>query len=98
MEALSKQRFVPNDCLLDKDENRMMIITGPNMAGKSTYMRQIALITLMAHVGSFVPAKWAEIPLTDKIFTRVGASDNLISDQSTFGAQFFKNHGYRKPY
>ena len=84
VEALSKQRFVPNDCLLDKNENRMMIITGPNMAGKSTYMRQIALITLMAHVGSFVPAKWAEIPLTDKIFTRVGASDNLISDQSTF--------------
>ncbi len=84
VEALSKQRFVPNDCLLDKEENRMMIITGPNMAGKSTYMRQIALITLMAHIGSFVPAKSAEIPLTDKIFTRVGASDNLISDQSTF--------------
>ena len=84
VEKISKQRFVPNDCLLDNDENRMMILTGPNMAGKSTYMRQIALITLMAHVGSFVPAKTAEIPLTDKIFTRIGASDNLISDQSTF--------------
>lgn len=84
VEAISKQRFIPNDCLLDNDENRTMIITGPNMAGKSTYMRQIALIVLMAHIGSFVPAKSAEIPITDKIFTRIGASDNLISDQSTF--------------
>ena len=84
VENVSRQKFVPNDCLLDNRDNRMMIITGPNMAGKSTYMRQVALITLMAHVGSFVPAKSAEIPLTDKIFTRVGASDNLISDQSTF--------------
>ncbi len=84
VEAVSKQGFVPNDCLLDNAENRTMIITGPNMAGKSTYMRQIALITLMAHIGSFVPAKSAQIPLTDKIFTRIGASDNLISDQSTF--------------
>ncbi len=84
VEAISKQRFVPNDCLLGGKDNRTMIITGPNMAGKSTYMRQIALITLMAHIGSFVSADVAEIPLTDKIFTRVGASDNLISDQSTF--------------
>ncbi len=84
VEAISKQRFVPNDCLLDGDQNRTMIITGPNMAGKSTYMRQVALITLLAHIGSFVPAKSANIPLTDKIFTRIGASDNLISDQSTF--------------
>lgn len=84
VEAVSKQRFIANDCVLDGDENRTMIITGPNMAGKSTYMRQIALITLMAHVGSYVPAKSAEIPLTDKIFTRIGASDSLISDQSTF--------------
>ncbi len=84
VEAISKQRFVPNDCVLDSDENRTMILTGPNMAGKSTYMRQIALITLLAHIGSFVPAKYADIPLTDKIFTRIGASDNLISDQSTF--------------
>ena len=84
VEAISKERFVPNDTLLDNDENRCAIITGPNMAGKSTYMRQVALITLMAHVGSFVPAKFAQIPLTDRIFTRVGASDNLIFDQSTF--------------
>jgi DNA mismatch repair protein MutS len=84
VEALSKQRFIPNDTLLDNDENRTMILTGPNMAGKSTYMRQTALITLMAHIGSFVPARSAEIPLTDKIFTRIGASDSLISDQSTF--------------
>lgn len=84
VESISKQRFIPNDCLLDNDENRTMILTGPNMAGKSTYMRQVALITLMAHIGCFVPAKSAQIPLTDKIFTRIGASDNLISDQSTF--------------
>ena len=84
VEAISKERFVPNDTLLDNEENRCAIITGPNMAGKSTYMRQVALITLMAHVGSFVPARSAEIPITDRIFTRVGASDNLIFDQSTF--------------
>ncbi len=84
VEALTKHRFIPNDCILDTDENRTMIITGPNMAGKSTYMRQIALTTILAHVGSFVPAKSAKIPLTDKVFTRIGASDNLISDQSTF--------------
>lgn len=84
VEAISRERFVPNDTLLDNDENRSAIITGPNMAGKSTYMRQVALITLMAHVGCFVPARSAEIPLTDRIFTRVGASDNLIFDQSTF--------------
>jgi len=84
VEAISKQRFVPNDVMLDGEENRTMILTGPNMAGKSTYMRQTALITLLAHIGSFVPAKEAEIPITDKIFTRIGASDNLISDQSTF--------------
>ncbi|MGI6193518.1 MAG: DNA mismatch repair protein MutS, partial [Christensenellales bacterium] len=75
--------FVPNDTLLDS-ENRVMVITGPNMAGKSTYMRQVALITLMAHIGSFVPARKAEIPLTDRIFTRVGASDDLSFGQSTF--------------
>ena len=84
VEAVSKDRFVPNDTLLDNDENRCAIITGPNMAGKSTYMRQVALIALMAHVGCFVPAKSAEIPIIDRIFTRVGASDNLIFDQSTF--------------
>ncbi len=84
VEAISKERFVPNDALLDNGENRCAVITGPNMAGKSTYMRQVALITIMAHIGSFVPARSAEIPLVDRIFTRVGASDNLIFDQSTF--------------
>lgn len=84
VEIVSTQRFIPNDCVLDCEENRTMVITGPNMAGKSTYMRQIALITLMAHIGSFVPAKSANIPLVDRIFTRIGASDNLVSDQSTF--------------
>ena len=84
VEAISKERFVPNDTLLDNEDNRCVVITGPNMAGKSTYMRQVALITLLAHIGSFVPAKAAEIPITDRIFTRVGASDNLILDQSTF--------------
>ena len=84
VEAISKERFVPNDTLLDNEENRSSVITGPNMAGKSTYMRQVALIVLMAHMGCFVPAKEATIPITDRIFTRVGASDNLIFDQSTF--------------
>ncbi len=76
--------FVENDTYLDKDENRLSIITGPNMAGKSTYMRQVALITLMAQVGSFVPATEANIGVVDKIFTRVGASDDLSLGQSTF--------------
>ena len=84
VEAISKERFIPNDLLLDEDENRTMILTGPNMAGKSTYMRQTAIIAIMAHLGSYVPAKEAQIPLIDRVFTRVGASDNLISDQSTF--------------
>jgi DNA mismatch repair protein MutS len=78
------ERFVPNDLLLDNSENQLLIITGPNMAGKSTFMRQTALITLMAQMGSFVPAKSAVIGVTDRIFTRVGASDNLAKGQSTF--------------
>ncbi len=81
---VKRDNFIANDVLLDTDENRTMVITGPNMAGKSTYMRQVALITLMAHIGSFVPAKSAEIPIVDKIFTRVGASDDLAFNQSTF--------------
>ncbi len=76
--------FVENDSYLDKQDNRLSIITGPNMAGKSTYMRQVALITLMAQVGSFVPAQTARIGVVDKIFTRVGASDDLSMGQSTF--------------
>lgn len=76
--------FVPNDTLLDKNANRCSIITGPNMAGKSTYMRQIALIVLLAQIGSFVPAKSAKISVVDAIFTRVGASDDLATGQSTF--------------
>ena len=82
--SMKDGEFIPNDTLLDCDENRMMIITGPNMAGKSTYMRQVALICLMAQIGSFVPAKEACLPVCDRIFTRVGASDDLASGQSTF--------------
>ena len=76
--------FVPNDTTLDVSDNKIMIITGPNMAGKSTYMRQVAIITIMAQIGSFVPAKDARIGIVDKVFTRVGASDDLASGQSTF--------------
>ena len=76
--------FVENDTYLDKDKNRLSIITGPNMAGKSTYMRQVALISLMAQCGSFVPASYAHLGIVDKIFTRVGASDDLSMGQSTF--------------
>jgi len=83
IEAFSNINFVPNDCRLD-DENRTMIITGPNMAGKSTYMRQNALICLMAQLGCFVPAEKALLPVHDRIFTRVGAYDDLVSGQSTF--------------
>jgi DNA mismatch repair protein MutS len=78
------ENFVPNDVHLDCQENQILIITGPNMAGKSTFMRQVALITLMAHMGSLVPARSARIGMVDRIFTRVGASDNLAQGQSTF--------------
>lgn len=84
VEALLDAPFVPNDVLLDRADNRVAIITGPNMAGKSTYMRQVALIVLMAQIGCFVPASYAEIGIVDSIFTRVGASDDLASGQSTF--------------
>lgn len=81
---LSRDIFVPNDTHLDNGQNEIMIITGPNMAGKSTYMRQTALLTLMAQIGSFIPAREAKICPVDKIFTRIGASDDLVSGQSTF--------------
>lgn len=85
VEEINKNEdFVSNDTILNDSDNRTLIITGPNMAGKSTYMRQVAIITLMAHIGSFVPATSAKISLTDKIFTRVGASDDLAFGQSTF--------------
>jgi len=83
-ETLTDSMFVPNDTLLDNNKNRIQIITGPNMAGKSTYMRQVAIITLMAQIGSFVPAKEADISIVDRIFTRIGASDNLSQGESTF--------------
>ncbi len=84
VEMLSSAPFVPNDTVLDQNANRCAIITGPNMAGKSTYMRQVAIIVIMAQIGCFVPALSAEIPITDAVFTRVGASDDLASGQSTF--------------
>ncbi len=83
-DLLKSNRFIPNDTVLDASDNAMVIITGPNMAGKSTYIRQVALIVLLAHIGSFVPATKADICITDKIFTRIGASDNLVRGQSTF--------------
>ncbi|MCC6445713.1 MAG: DNA mismatch repair protein MutS [Armatimonadetes bacterium] len=82
--ALAGQAFVPNDCLLDSDTQRLMILTGPNMSGKSTYLRQVALIVLMAQIGGFVPARQARIGRVDRIFTRIGARDDLASGQSTF--------------
>ena len=82
--VLPPGEFVPNDTLLDGEKHRLQIITGPNMAGKSTYMRQVAVIVLMAQIGSFIPAAAAEIGLVDRIFTRVGAADDLAGGQSTF--------------
>lgn len=81
---LGGQSFISNDVTLNQDDSQMMLLTGPNMAGKSTYMRQVALIVLMAQIGSFVPAEYAQIGAVDRIFTRVGASDDLASGQSTF--------------
>ncbi|MEG1963909.1 MAG: DNA mismatch repair protein MutS [Clostridia bacterium] len=83
-QILKNNQFIANDCFLDNNENNIMVITGPNMAGKSTFMRQVALITLMAHLGCFVPCESAEIAIVDRIFTRVGASDDLSFGQSTF--------------
>ncbi|MBS5793700.1 MAG: DNA mismatch repair protein MutS [Clostridiales bacterium] len=84
VELLVEDSFIPNNTMLDKEKNRLAIITGPNMAGKSTYMRQVALIVLMAQIGSFVPCDNADICIVDRIFTRVGASDDLATGQSTF--------------
>ncbi|MEO0413346.1 MAG: DNA mismatch repair protein MutS [Verrucomicrobiota bacterium] len=81
---IGEEKFVPNDALLNHDENRVVLITGPNMAGKSTYIRQVALITLLAQIGSYVPASHAEIGVVDRIFTRVGASDDIAKGHSTF--------------
>ena len=81
---VSNETYVPNDTVLDKTDNQILVITGPNMAGKSTYMRQTALIVLMAQIGGFVPAKEATIGIVDRIFTRIGASDYLSFGQSTF--------------
>jgi DNA mismatch repair protein MutS len=84
IERLSAEKFVPNDSLIDGDSNNISIITGPNMAGKSTYMRQVAVIILMAQIGSYVPCKEAKIGIVDRIFTRIGASDVITRGQSTF--------------
>lgn len=83
VEAVSKGEYVPNDCFMPQNINTLLI-TGPNMSGKSTFMRQLAIIVIMAQIGSFVPAKKCELPIIDKIFTRIGASDDLVSGESTF--------------
>ena len=84
VEVASREAFVPNDCVMDSETQQVLIITGPNASGKSTFLRQVALIALMAQIGSFVPAKSARISLLDRIFTRVGAQDDLATGQSTF--------------
>ncbi len=81
--VMNAQEYVPNDCYMDK-EREMLLITGPNMSGKSTYMRQIALTAILAQIGCFVPATEAVLPIFDQVFTRIGAADDLISGQSTF--------------
>ncbi len=88
--VIGKGEFVSNDTTLNSNDNRLLLITGPNMAGKSTYMRQVALITLMAQIGSFVPAKSANISICDKIFTRIGASDDLAGGKSTFMVEMWE--------
>lgn len=87
---LNKQMYVPNDCVLT-DEQNMMLITGPNMSGKSTYMRQVALIVILAQIGCYVPADEADLPITDQIFTRIGAADDLVSGQSTFMVEMLES-------
>ncbi len=87
---LNKQMYVPNDCILT-DEKNMMLITGPNMSGKSTFMRQVALIVVLAQMGCYVPADEAELPITDQIFTRIGAADDLVAGQSTFMVEMIES-------
>ncbi|RKJ59712.1 DNA mismatch repair protein MutS, partial [Butyricicoccus sp. 1XD8-22] len=87
---LHKQSYVPNDCILTEDKN-MMLITGPNMSGKSTYMRQVALIVVLAQMGCYVPADEANLPITDQIFTRIGAADDLAAGQSTFMVEMLES-------
>jgi DNA mismatch repair protein MutS len=91
--AIMDKDFIPNDVRLDSEKNRILVVTGPNMAGKSTYMRQVAIITIMAHIGCFVPARAAKIALTDRIFTRIGASDDLGLGQSTFMTEMIEVAG-----
>ena len=88
--VINKGEFVANDTILNREDNQLLLITGPNMAGKSTYMRQVALITLLAQMGSFVPAKEANISVCDKIFTRIGASDDLAGGKSTFMVEMWE--------
>ncbi|MFR7935371.1 MAG: DNA mismatch repair protein MutS [Clostridium perfringens] len=88
--VIPKGEFIPNDTIINKDDNQLLIITGPNMAGKSTYMRQVAIITLMCQIGSFVPASKANINVVDKIFTRIGASDDLAGGKSTFMVEMWE--------
>ncbi|WP_338912957.1 DNA mismatch repair protein MutS [Clostridium perfringens] len=88
--VIPKGEFIPNDTIINKDDNQLLIITGPNMAGKSTYMRQVAIITLMFQIGSFVPASKANISVVDKIFTRIGASDDLAGGKSTFMVEMWE--------
>ncbi|WP_195238410.1 DNA mismatch repair protein MutS [Clostridium perfringens] len=88
--VIPKGEFIPNDTIINKDDNQLLIITGPNMAGKSTYMRQVAIITLMCQIGSFVPASKANISVADKIFTRIGASDDLAGGKSTFMVEMWE--------
>jgi DNA mismatch repair protein MutS len=99
--SLEEEGFIPNDCSLDCQEKQIILMTGPNMGGKSTYLRQVALIVLMAQIGSFVPAESAHIGLVDRIFTRVGAQDDIAVGQSTFMVEMVEtanilNHATRK--
>ena len=88
--VIEKGEFVSNDTFINRDDEQLLIITGPNMAGKSTYMRQVAIITLMCQIGSFVPASSCNISIVDKIFTRIGASDDLAGGKSTFMVEMWE--------